>query len=435
MVVVASQIGFLPAIVLFAFGMVAEPTSKAVTDFSDAGAAKRWVSVNDNVMGGVSTGKFRISNDKTLEFSGKLSLENRGGFASIRTNPENLGLEGYDTIAVRVRGDGRTYYLDLRSSTLFGAASYRAPLNTQEDTWQEIRIPLRDFKYSAFGTPIAGAEPITAGEVRSVGFTVADKKAGPFRLEVARIAAEKGESEASAGSSAGPKGSAKSKDIVDTAVAAGNFKTLVKAAQAAGLVEALKGEGPLTVFAPTDEAFAKLPRRTLEDLLKSENRDRLTSILTYHVVPGEILLAAQSPATLEGQVLNIQSSGTFKVNGANVITADIVASNGVIHVIDTVLIPQAKKLTPAQSARAVIELAIERGVPLFNDGQHAACAAVYEVAIESLLKFHADTLTDKERTALQDALDKMKTEKDDPRQQAWTLRRAMDAVYESLAER
>lgn len=435
MVVVASQIGFLPAIVLFAFGMVAEPTSKTVTDFSDAGAAKRWVSVNDNVMGGVSTGKFRISNDKTLEFSGKLSLENRGGFASIRTNPENLGLEGYDTIAVRVRGDGRTYYLDLRSSTLFGAASYRAPLNTQEDTWQEIRIPLRDFKYSAFGTPIAGAEPITAGEVRSVGFTVADKKAGPFRLEVARIAAEKGESEASAGSSAGPKGSAKSKDIVDTAVAAGNFKTLVKAAQAAGLVEALKGDGPLTVFAPTDEAFAKLPKRTLEDLLKPENRDRLTSILTYHVVPGEILLAAQSPATLEGQVLNIQSSGTFKVNGANVITADIVASNGVIHVIDTVLIPQAKKLTPAQSARAVIELAIERGVPLFNDGQHAACAAVYEVAIESLLKFHADTLTDKERTALQDALDKMKTEKDNPRQQAWSLRRAMDAVYESLAER
>jgi hypothetical protein len=118
-----------------------------------------------------------------------------------------------------------------------------------------------------------------------------------------------------------------------------------------------------------------------------------------------------------------------------VITADIVASNGVIHVIDTVLIPQTKKLTPAQSARAVIELAIERGVPLFNDGQHAACAAVYEVAVESLLKSHADTLIDKERTALQDALDKMKTEKDNPRQQAWTLRRAMDAVYESLAER
>lgn len=435
MVVVASQIGLLPAIVLFAVGMVTEPKSKTVTDFSAVGAGRKWVSVNDNVMGGVSTGRFRISDDKTLEFSGKLSLENRGGFASIRTNPENLDLDGYDTIAVRVRGDGRTYYLDLRSSTLFGAASYRAPLNTQADTWQEIRIPLQDFKYSAFGTPVAGAEPISAGEVRSVGFTVADKKAGPFRLEVARITAERNESEAGPGSSAGPKGSAESKDIVDTAVAAGKFMTLVKAVQAAGLVEALKGKGPLTVFAPTDEAFAKLPKGALEDLLKPENRDRLTSILTYHVVPGKIMLAAQSPATLEGQLLTIQASGTFEVNGANVITSDIVASNGVIQVIDTVLIPQAKKLTPAQSARAVIELAIERGVPLFNDGQHAACAAVYEVAAESLLKSHADTLIEKERTVLQDALDKMKTEKDNPRQKAWTLRRAMDAVYESLAER
>lgn len=435
MVIVASQIGFLPVILLLAVGMAAEPKSKTLTDFSAAGVDKQWVSVNDDVMGGVSVGKFRISDDKTLEFFGKLSLENRGGFASIRTNPEDLGLDRYDTIAVRVRGDGRTYYLDLRSSTLFGAASYRAPLKTQEDTWQDIRIPLQDFKYSAFGTPIAGAEPIVARAVRSVGFTVADKKAGPFRLEVARITAEKGESEAAVATSSGPKGSAESKDIVDTAMAAGKFKTLVKAVQAAGLVEALKGNGPLTVFAPTDEAFARLPKGTLEDLLKPENRDKLTSILTFHVVPGKIMLAAQSPETLEGQRLNIQSSGSFEVNGAKVITADIVASNGVIHVIDTVLIPPAKKLAPAQSARAVIELAIERGVPLFNDGQHAACAAVYEVAIESLLKSHADTLIDKERTALQDALEKMKTEKANPRQQAWTLRRAMDAVYESLADR
>ena len=131
----------------------------------------------------------------------------------------------------------------------------------------------------------------------------------------------------------------------------------------------------------------------------------------------------------------IRSSGTFEVGGAKVITADIVASNGVIHIIDTVLIPQAKKLTPAQAARAVIELAIERGVPLFNDGQHSACAAVYEVAVESLLKSHSDALVGKQRAALQEALNKMRAEKDNPRQQAWTLRRTMDAVYEGLAGR
>ncbi len=226
-------IGVLPAFVLVAAGIAAEPASKAATDFSEAGAAKKWVSVNDNVMGGVSKGQFRITDDKTLEFSGILSLENRGGFASIRTNPEDLGLKGYDTIAVRVRGDGRTYYFDLRKSTLFGAASYRAPIETQKDKWQEIRIPLQDFKYSAFGEPVEGAEALEAHEVRSVGFTLADKQAGPFRLEIARITAEK--EDAAETASGDLRGSAESKDIVDTAVAAGQFKILVQAVNAAGL--------------------------------------------------------------------------------------------------------------------------------------------------------------------------------------------------------
>jgi hypothetical protein len=155
-------------------------------------------------------------------------------------------------------------------------------------------------------------------------------------------------------------------------------------------------------------------------------------VLTYHVAPGKILLGAQSPATLEGQPLAIRTSGAFEVNGVKVIAADIVCSNGVIHVIDAVLIPPVKKLTPSQAARAVIELAVERGVPLFNAGQHAACAAVYEVAVESLVKSHTEALTDKDRAALQAALSKMRGEKD-PRQQAWTLRRALDAAYESLA--
>lgn len=223
-------------------------------------------------------------------------------------------------------------------------------------------------------------------------------------------------------------------DIVDVATKAGSFQTLLKAVETAGLVDTLRGEGPFTVFAPNDEAFAKLPKDTLGDLLQTENRDQLTALLTYHVVPGRILLAAQSPATLEGRSVTIQSSGKLEVNGAKVLTADIAASNGVIHIIDTVLIPPDMKLTPAQAARAVIELAIERGVPLFNSGQHAACAAVYEVAVESLLKSHTDALAGKERAVLQEALNKVRAEKDNPRHQAWMLRRAMDAVYEGLAD-
>lgn len=131
-------------------------------------------------------------------------------------------------------------------------------------------------------------------------------------------------------------------DIVDTAVAAGSFKTLVAAVQAAGLVETLKGKGPFTVFAPTDEAFAKLPAGTVEALLK--DKEKLTAILTYHVVPGKVMAAdvvkLKSAKTVNGKEVAITvSEGAVKVNDANVVKTDIVTSNGVIHVIDTVILP------------------------------------------------------------------------------------------------
>jgi uncharacterized surface protein with fasciclin (FAS1) repeats len=130
-------------------------------------------------------------------------------------------------------------------------------------------------------------------------------------------------------------------DIVDTAIAAGNFTTLVKAVQAAGLVETLKGPGPFTVFAPTDEAFAKLPAGTIEGLLA--DKAKLTAVLTYHVVSGAVTAAdvagLKSAKTVQGAELAIDTSNGVKINDATVIKADIKASNGVIHVIDTVLLP------------------------------------------------------------------------------------------------
>ncbi len=137
------------------------------------------------------------------------------------------------------------------------------------------------------------------------------------------------------------------KDLVDTAVAAGSFTTLAKALEAADLVGTLKGKGPFTVFAPTDEAFAKLPAGTVADLLKPENKDKLRAILTYHVVAGAVTAAQvvnlPTAKTVSGQELQITATGnTVKVNNAQVIKADIRASNGVIHVIDTVLIPNTQ---------------------------------------------------------------------------------------------
>jgi uncharacterized surface protein with fasciclin (FAS1) repeats len=132
------------------------------------------------------------------------------------------------------------------------------------------------------------------------------------------------------------------KDIVDTAVAAGSFKTLAAALTAAGLVDTLKGAGPFTVFAPTDEAFAKLPAGTLEALLK--DKAKLTAILTYHVVPGKVMAAdvvkLKDAKTVQGQSIKIDTNKGVKVDGANVVKTDIVCSNGVIHVIDSVILPK-----------------------------------------------------------------------------------------------
>lgn len=135
--------------------------------------------------------------------------------------------------------------------------------------------------------------------------------------------------------------SAQAADIVDTAIKAGNFKTLVAAVQAAGLVDTLKGAGPFTVFAPTDEAFAKIPKATLDGLLK--DKAALSKILTYHVVSGKVMAKDVKPGmvkTVQGSDITLATAGGVTVNGAKVVAADVAASNGVIHAIDTVIMPK-----------------------------------------------------------------------------------------------
>jgi uncharacterized surface protein with fasciclin (FAS1) repeats len=134
------------------------------------------------------------------------------------------------------------------------------------------------------------------------------------------------------------------RSIVDVAVEAGSFTTLVAAVQAAGLVDTLKGAGPFTVFAPTDAAFAALPAGAVEDLLKPENKDKLVSVLTFHVIPGKVMAAdimgkVMDVATVQGSTVHIDATDGVKVGAATVVTADVDAENGVIHVIDTVIMP------------------------------------------------------------------------------------------------
>ena len=544
--------------------MSSEPGIKTLADFSDASETRQWRSVNDNVMGGVSKGGFSITADKTLVFSGDLSLKNRGGFTSIRTRPADLKLDGYSVIAIRLKGDGRSYYLNLMSSSVVSAASYRVPIKTEKDTWQVVRANISDFKYTIFGRIVPGVPNLKAKDIRSMGVTLADKKAGPFRLEIDWIKAEKPgvaqeppaiekvrasgvvdivDTAVSAGSfktlvaavqAAGlvdtlkgpgpftvfaptdkafaslPKGTVESlleeknrdklkailtyhvlpgrvnsaqaaalpkadtvqgssvlisakdgsvkvgeanvvepdisatngvihiidavllpKDIVQTAEAAGKFGTLLEAAKAAGLVEALKAKGPLTVFAPTDEAFADLPAGTVDDLLQPQNKARLAEILKYHVVAGEITLGGKQSKTLQGGELDIRPGSGTRVNEASVLLADVRATNGVVHVIDRVLLPELPEPTPFRKAMGVIELAIERGVPLYNDGKPEACAAIYEVAAKSLLEGYKDALDDDGRARLRKALAGIRKDHR-AAQQAWILRYALDDVYRSL---
>jgi transforming growth factor-beta-induced protein len=224
-------------------------------------------------------------------------------------------------------------------------------------------------------------------------------------------------------------------DIPSTAAAAGSFKTLLAAVQAADLAGALSGEGPFTVFAPTDEAFAKLPEGTVESLLKPENKAKLAAILKYHVVSGRVYsgdaVAAGSAETLQGQPVTIKvTGGVAKVNDAKLLKTDIDASNGVIHVIDSVILPPEKK-TSSVAPRQMIEQAIAHGAPLYNAGHHGACAQVYMQTVEQLLAMEGHGMCQTTSHTMQTALSSARGTSC-ANTQAWTLRRALDSAYASM---
>ncbi|MCA8924696.1 MAG: CIA30 family protein [Planctomycetes bacterium] len=555
------------AVALPALALAAD--SRTLTAF-DGKDSLRWQAVNDGVMGGRSQGDSARTKDGTLLFSGEISLENNGGFSSIRTREQDLQLGDYDGLEVRVRGDGRTYKLSLRTKDTSRWIAYWADFSTQENEWTTVRIPFSKWVPTTFGRKLKGPALKTSA-INSVGFMLYDKQAGPFALEVASIVAYKGAGAPGAVAQGGAP------TLVEAAQSAGNFSTLLAAAKAAGLVEALSGEGPLTVFAPSDAAFAKLPEGTVAHLLKPENKGALRTVLLQHVVAGDVglpaLLRAPRLTTLAGQRLQVASeagalklgeatvaaaelrcrngvihvvdrvllpelrdlatvaveaktfstlvaaakaaglvgaltgdepltvfaptdaafaklpegtvasllrpenkdalkrillhhvvqgrvyadaaaaagqaptlAGTelsfgyangLQVSGVSIVAPDVAARNGVIHVIDAVLLPPAVAAPaptvsedPASKARAVIELAVDTGAPLFNDGNPAACSAVYELAATALLELEGELFPQDVRRQLRAAL----ASSEAPSEKAWTLRRALDAAYAQVRE-
>ena len=168
----------------------AEKQSRSLFDFANANAANQWQTVNDGVMGGRSDGRFRIGAQQSMEFFGTLSLENNGGFASVRSRPRQLDLRDSDIIVARVKGDGRRYTLNLYVPSRRMAYSYRVAFDTKKDQWIEIRVPLKTFVATSFGRTVSNAGPVNPQRVNSIGFLLGDKKPGPFKLEIAWIRAE-----------------------------------------------------------------------------------------------------------------------------------------------------------------------------------------------------------------------------------------------------
>ena len=552
----------------------AEPMAPAESNLEFDSGTKGWQTVLDGVMGGRSTGRISAGEGGTLQFTGELSLENNGGFSQIRTAVAQGLFAGTKGLLMRVKGDGRTYQCDIRSSRVrVMAGGYQRLFATKAGEWIEVEIPFDECTFNTFGQRVRDAAPLDPTTIESVGITLSDKKPGDFALEIDWIrplgAAQKATSNqslATVGEKANlttllalvkaaelelPKGaqvtifaptnaafaklpeeqvkfltSAAGKSVLQTILkhhivgqpleisavldrrrlkalsgqtlnvdpnkltindaqlvatdvafesgvvqvidsvlmpelrtidemisADARCSTLRTALDAAGLGAQLGKDnpGPWTLLAPSNNAFAGVPPAALSALLA--DKSALTAVLAGHVLPTAIrreeMLSQGSARTLmgDGDVAFALNAGVITVADARIEVADIEAANGVIHIIDRVLLntksasaksvakgdgkSDANKTSFAQRAATLFELAIERGVPLFNDGDPASCAALYEIAITAVVLLGDNSTTMQTGTTLSDALKAGKANAD-PKERAWIYRRALDRALEIM---
>ncbi len=531
-----------------------------------------WRVVLDGVMGGLSSGRVGQSETGTLLFRGDLSLENNGGFSQIRSSVPEGSLDGADGIELRVKGDGRQYTFDIRCADVrLMAGSFQSPFETKPGEWRTVRLPFSEFRLYNFGRPVPNPPPLVRSQIESIGVTLADKKSGPFTLEIESIRSFGGRTER-------PDGSAAADDLASVADRAGltTLLSLVKAAQLdlpdprvqritvfaptneafsqlpaeqveallqpenrrllrtilayhiatpslpaaellsrrtvttltgqqcpidssssvllvgearllatdvpfnggvvhvidrvlmpetrsidevvagderlslltaalqqSGLAEQLgaSNEGPWTLFAPTDEAFESLPDGVLDELLAPQGRSALIAVLAGHVVPGRLfrgeLPGAKSARSLSSSTIDLAvRDGRISASGAQIVQADLQAANGVIHLIDRVLLPEtptaAREERSSSAVIEVLEAAVSRGAPLFNEGNVEACDAIYQIAVLAVVALAPERFDPELRVMLEQALAEARSEPH-PQSRAWIYRRAIDRVYERLS--
>ena len=334
---------------------------QSVMEFtSDENEKLEWQIVNDGVMGGLSEGNLEFTDKGTMKFFGELSLKDNGGFATARSAAVDLNLSNDLGLLLNVKGDGRTYQARLDSDARFRGAtvSFSGEFTTRRGEWRQIKIPFTDFKGSFRGTDLPD-ETLNPAAIERVWILLGDKKEGAFSLEVDWIrtfgkgqgnfteSKSKGEGKKVAkDEKAASDGPSSPQSLIDTAVADGRFSILKTALDRAGLTAFFQWDNKLTVFAPTDEAFEKLPEGVLENLLKPANKSQLIALLSYQVSPGDHglpeMLSSGEVEAVEGGRLEVKfAEGRVRVNDAAVIDAGVECSDGLIHVIDSVLTPSS----------------------------------------------------------------------------------------------
>ncbi len=320
---------------------------QSVTEFSDGENEKfGWLIVNDGVMGGLSEGNMEMTDGDVLKFWGDLSTKNNGGFSMVTSKGVEFDLSEDLGLLIKVKGDGRAYTARLVTDARFRGmeVSFSANFETEKGEWSQVQIPFSEFKGSFRGRDLPD-EKFNPANIQRIGILLGDKKDAPFDMEVEWIRTYgKGQGSITGQESISEEKPARAERLITTAVSDGRFTTLKKALDSAGLTAFFQWDNPLTVFAPTDEAFSKLPKGTLEDLLKPENKKKLVEILSYHVVTGSTELSdalkVKSAKTIQGEMIQFGfADGKVRVNEAAMLNSDVKCVDGLIHVIDTVLLP------------------------------------------------------------------------------------------------
>ncbi len=323
---------------------ITEFTKKENADFS-------WQVVNDGVMGGRSKGNLEFTSEDAMHFSGTLSLENNGGFSTARSGPIDYDLSNDLGLLLLVKGDGRTYEARLDSTAKHrgNTLSFAGEFQTKAKEWVQVKIPFSDFTGSWRGRTFPDAKLDTT-KISRLWILLADKQAGPFDLQVKWIRTYgkgKGRIEAPASASSPPTGkqnNEEQKRIIPSLEADGRFTEFKKALDVARLTTFFQWDNPLTVFAPTDEAFAALPDGLLEALYEPAMQEKLIELLSYHVVTGEIELdktpqAKTLKAVRGGRLILSENQQITRINDAQFLPPSIRCKDGIIHPIDVVLLP------------------------------------------------------------------------------------------------